>query len=407
MTAIAFSVEHAQQLKLVGDAGFVNDGRHVFFSVAEVGEDLAEVHSLLAMEVDGSAARRIAEDLGDVGFVSASPDGSTLAVLAEREGKRQICLVQVDGGQPHWLTEVPQGVSGSPVFSPDGSAIAFTAWTTGRDPSLPYRIDRRTYRFDGIGYLDDAVTDIYVADVTSGSVRQLTSDRNMNADPRWSPDGRSLLYLVSFRPEEVWSFMPELHVLDVEGGGSRVVIDEWGAAMVADWCADGRRIAFVGGPADERVLFHARKFDLWTVDAAGGEPECRTEGLLAGVYPMVQADLPNEKKLTGPRIRIDGEAVYVQGQVGGDVVIYRVALSGSEAVESVVQHDGSSAYLVDFDRRHGVLYQATSFVQPPDLMLGGTRRRASTTSSSPCSRSRTYASSRSRLPTGCGPRRGR
>ena len=29
----------------------------------------------------------------------------------------------------------------------------------------PYRLDRTVYRFDGIGYLDDAVQDIYVLDL--------------------------------------------------------------------------------------------------------------------------------------------------------------------------------------------------------------------------------------------------
>src|SRR5205823_14145993 len=126
-------------------------------------------------------------------------------------GKRQICLVSVDGGPARPLTALPQGVSGAPVWSPDGASIAFTAGPAERrDPSLPYRVDRSTYRFDGLGYVDDVLQDIYVVEVESGSVRQLTSDRCMNGDPRWSPDGRLLSYLVSFPPDRVWTFLTEL-----------------------------------------------------------------------------------------------------------------------------------------------------------------------------------------------------
>src|SRR5207344_3100269 len=97
----------------------------------------------------------------------------------------------------------------------DGSGIAFTAGPLPRDPSLPYRVDRITYRMDGLGYLDDAVTDLYVVDVASGAVRQLTDDRCLNSDPAWSPDGRSLAYLVSFRPDREFTSHAAINVVDV------------------------------------------------------------------------------------------------------------------------------------------------------------------------------------------------
>jgi dipeptidyl aminopeptidase/acylaminoacyl peptidase len=373
MTGIPFSSAHAQQLKLVRDACFVGDDRHICYSVAEIDDELRETHSLWLFDLADSGTRRIGEGLTGVDAPAPSPDGESFAVLAEVEGIRQICLIPVDGGPARPLTALPQGVSGRPAWSPDGRSIAFTAGPAQRrDPSLPYRVDRVTYRFERVGYLDDVVTDVYVVDVASGSTRQLTSDRCMNSDPRWSPDGRSLSYLVSFPPDRMWTGMPELHVLAVEDGKSSALVSGWGAVLRAAWCGDGERIAFVGHPAEGYLM--TNKWDLWTIDATGGEPECRTETLLPGVGAGIQAaSLSWELHLSATRICVHHGVAYISGQVGGDVVIYRVSLSGPEAVERVVETHGSSAYLVDIGREGETLSVVTSFVEPPELMLGTKR----------------------------------
>ncbi len=57
-----------------------------------------------------------------------------------------------------------------PVFSPDGSKIAFT-WT------------------------DVATTDVYVMDAATGKVvTQITDDNAFDSDPTWSPDGKYIVY---------------------------------------------------------------------------------------------------------------------------------------------------------------------------------------------------------------------
>lgn len=373
----AFGTEHAWRLKRVSDAGLLGDGRRGFTLVAEIVGRRHETHSLWLFDRDGSDGYRIAGDLGDVRAPSPSPDGRSVAVLAEVGGVYQICLIPIaDGvdGRARPLTRLPQGVavSGRPMWAPDGRSIAFTAGPAERrDPSLPYRVDRATYRVDGLGYLDDVVTDVYVVDVTSGSTRRYTGDRAMNSHPRWSPDGRTLSYLVSFPPDRAWDFLPELHACDVDTGESRVLVSGWGGVFSAEWCGDGERIVFVGCRA-AGGLFAARKLDLWTVAVAGGDPVCRTHGLTTGVGWTILTDLPVCDAPDSPRIRVRDDSAYVGGQVGGDAVIHRVRLSGPEAVERAVDAEGS-AYLVDVDPHGDVLSLVTSFADPPELMFGPTR----------------------------------
>ncbi|MCH2985340.1 S9 family peptidase, partial [Listeria monocytogenes] len=56
-----------------------------------------------------------------------SPDGREIAFLSTRAGAQQIFVSARDGGEPRQITEMPRGVGGGPVWSPDGSALAFTA----------------------------------------------------------------------------------------------------------------------------------------------------------------------------------------------------------------------------------------------------------------------------------------
>src|SRR5262249_46802991 len=155
-------------------------GGGIAYTIAEIVDRTREAHSLWLVDRDGTNPRRLAEQLGDVAVVSPSPDGSSLAVTADK----QIVVVPLDGGAPRTRTPRAQGVGGRPLGNPDGSTIAFPAGPAERrDPSLPYWIDRHTYRFDGLGNLDDVVQDLYVVDVASGDVKQLTDDRAMNAEP--------------------------------------------------------------------------------------------------------------------------------------------------------------------------------------------------------------------------------
>jgi hypothetical protein len=119
-----FSGEHVKRLRFVAQAGFVPDGEHGFYTMSEIDPKLREHHSLWLFDRHGQAKRRVAAELGDITGVAPSPDGRTLALVADANGKKQIHLVAVGGGKPRVLTSLPQGVGGAPVWAPDGRSIA-------------------------------------------------------------------------------------------------------------------------------------------------------------------------------------------------------------------------------------------------------------------------------------------
>ena len=108
-----------------------------------------------------------------------------------------------------------------PQISPEGKRVAFVV--------------REDYLEQGTSHAD-----IYVMDADGGNQRRLTYDPGSDAHPRWSPDGRTLLFLSSRREgNQVW-------LLPAEGGEPEQLTSFSTGVADPAWSPDGERIAFTG-----------------------------------------------------------------------------------------------------------------------------------------------------------------
>src|SRR5213595_2535748 len=88
--------------------------------------------SLWLVATDGaSPPRRLTAGPKD-GGPRWSPDGTTLAFLRSKDGRPQLHLLPLAGGEARQLTDLPKGASPA-AWSPDGKTIAFTSSTTAED----------------------------------------------------------------------------------------------------------------------------------------------------------------------------------------------------------------------------------------------------------------------------------
>jgi TolB protein len=142
------------------------DGRLLAFSSARDGN--AEIYTL---RVEGGVLTRLTKDAGIDTSPTWSPDGRSIAFTSDRGGSPQIYLMDSDGGRVRRLTSelsYCDAASWSPNAD-DGDRIAFAARVPG-------------------GF------DIFSYDLKSAQLTRLTDGGGINESPRWSPDGRHLVF---------------------------------------------------------------------------------------------------------------------------------------------------------------------------------------------------------------------
>ena len=164
------------RLNFLQGAQLSPDGKMIVYAVSHVDPDKEEEYvALWLLSQETGTSRQLTTGLARDWNPHWSPNGKQIAFLSTRGDKPQIYLIPVDGGEAQALTAMKQGVSGGPVWSPDGKCIAFTAGPSCElpDPKEPYRVTRHIYRFDGMGYLDNVVQDIYIIPAEGGEVKQI------------------------------------------------------------------------------------------------------------------------------------------------------------------------------------------------------------------------------------------
>ncbi|WP_143553604.1 TolB family protein [Serinicoccus sp. CNJ-927] len=127
-----------------------------------------------------------------------SPDGTQLAFLrAGDDGPPQLHVMPADGGDARRLTDQPLGV-GSVSWSPEGTQLVYAARIPeqGRygtddavkpDQEAPRLIEHSTYLADGLGYVLDRPSKLFLldlADLPDPDGPDATSSRPARSSPR-------------------------------------------------------------------------------------------------------------------------------------------------------------------------------------------------------------------------------
>ena len=359
--------------RFVVGADLSADGTRVVFAQTRIApgegedDDAVEHSDLYLLDVESGEVRRLTLSDSTNSAPAISPDGSRVAFTSSRTDKPQLWLLPLGGGESRQLTDLPQGVGGGAVWSPDGTTIAFTAGPQAepRKPERPYRITRTVWRFDNIGVVDDAVQDVYVVDAAQAPAepRRLTDDRFMNSSPKWSADGQSLVYVASHDPDS-HELMSRLRRVDLEGAVTDLTAPDGlvgGHAPMADG-----RVAYVLHIERDKAI--GSRPSLYILDPVAGRSTRRGSDIEGHIESGPQPDNPTPFLGDGQLLLSEGDReAVVPVQTGGEVALVRVALDGEES--HTIAAGGTRVCLPLASDGRKVLFAAFGFTEPGDLYL--------------------------------------
>ena len=209
--------------------------------------------SLWSIAADGSGLTEL-RPAGLDGWVQQghaewAPDGQSLVMFGGSRTSPQIFVTDRAGQDPRQVTDRP-GANLDPVFSPDGSTIAFV----GCPGSICLFGDY----------------EIYTIPVGGGAVTRLTDDEMRDHDPYYSPDGTQLawLTLVEGGLMGVW----DVQVAGADGSNARRLAGDDGVTSRPQWSADGQRIIV------HRIPPGGDRFDVYEFQVDGSGERSLTAG---------------------------------------------------------------------------------------------------------------------------------
>jgi Tol biopolymer transport system component/DNA-binding winged helix-turn-helix (wHTH) protein len=192
-----------------------------------------------------------------------SPDGKRIAFYSCNAGSDgQIWLMNSGGSGLRQLTSSPSSFSAPPSWYPDGKHILYFSTQDGKYrffsidtetrqqqlvAELQQPIDRFALSPDGaqlaFGYPVGRIWNVWLRQLATGKMRQITFDQESAGWPLWSPDGKVLS--ADFGRGADTNIM----VLSSAGGPVTQLTSDHGNNFSAGWSPDGDKILFAKRPA--------------------------------------------------------------------------------------------------------------------------------------------------------------
>ncbi len=227
-------------------AAFSPDGRQIAFSwEVEVGKghDTYKGHHIYVKLVGAGEPLRLTSNPGDDIYPTWSPDGRYIAFVRQAGSDGGIFMVPALGGPERrlqrWYPQIDWWLT-SLSWSPDGKLIAFPAADSPQESA-----------------------GLFLLSVDTLEKRRLTSTPEQylgDGYPVFSPDGQTLAFI-----RQASEGSMDIYVAPVSGGEPRRLTSDNRQMWGLDWTADGREIVFSS--------IRGGSFSLWRIPAIGGTPE--------------------------------------------------------------------------------------------------------------------------------------
>jgi dipeptidyl aminopeptidase/acylaminoacyl peptidase len=358
------------QIRELGNVAVSPDGQRAVYTVREIIEHPEHAGRrtyrtrLWLADIDGQAPPRpLTRNDQDASQPAWHPAGDRIAFTRSDNGRQQVFILPLDGGESYPVTDLPHGAS-APAFSPDGRALLVASslpwraldtlsagvptWASER-PGRAYRdlpasvrpdpdgtpdqvrafLDRRdasivevTTRLDFQGEqrleTEPSFRHLFVVPLDGSEMlavpdaRPLTQGFASAEGGAWTPDGRYVVFSAlrdaTRHPDHVLDSV--LRMVATSGGEAQTLLglDGWTLGQPLP-SPDGRYVAFIGGRMDE-LGFQENEIGL--LDRSTGAVTWLTETFDRSAGQVAFAP--------------DGRNLYFVAPTDGGFPLYRIAL---------------------------------------------------------------------------------
>ncbi|MEK6409709.1 MAG: S9 family peptidase [Acidobacteriota bacterium] len=351
------------KLRSVAEVKYSPDGSRVAYSVINNDGPGRPYPQLWIMTVADNKSIKLGGEKESASNPEWSPDGQWIAYDGKIGEKSGLIVARPDGSNAKFLSQL-QGTNSplpstgkSIAWSPDGKQIAFVNAVPGPETQDatgdPVVITRYLYKPDDsegmTRFNDNRRLHIFVVDVASTQVRQLTSGTHSEHSIDWSPNGEDIAFISNREPNEDQFFNYDLFTLKVSDGSIRRLTSTESAEYRPRWSPDGKTIVHQAtrrGLTDLETTMEDTH--VWLINADGTN---RRE-----ISSMM------DNRQGAPAWSPDGSAVYFTVQERGNVRLYRLRVAGGQP--EVVINDRGSVGAWSVARDNSIAY---SFASPSDL----------------------------------------
>jgi dipeptidyl aminopeptidase/acylaminoacyl peptidase len=327
-TTPAFKSDDLFRVKSVGDVQISPDAARIAYGVQNSDRPGRPYSQVWIMDVATGKSVRLGSDRDAASGPRWSDDGKQIAYFGHGDSAAGVVVARADGSGAALLAPVegtnhPLPSNGERLsWSPDGKQIAFISATPGPETENangdPMVITRYLYKptaSEGLTrFNDNRRLHIFIVDVASKAVRQLTSGSYYEHSIEWSPKANEILFVSNRERDRDRFFNYDVFAADVRTGNVRRLTETRNAEYRPVWSPDAGTVAYLGtkrGLTSSETTMEDTH--VWLMDGGSGN---RRE--------LVTLD----NRQGQPQWSPDGRSIYFTVQERGNVRLYRTPLAG-------------------------------------------------------------------------------